>query len=352
MPALSKYFLILLGSTLLLPSLVRAEETSWPVGHYPLPEQGDVIGQVQVTTATQEDTLIDIGRRYGVGYEEMRRANPETRTWLPGEGTEVVVPTRFILPPGPREGVVVNVAEMRLYYYPPATDDEPVHVETYPISVGRMDWSTPLGETRIVAKVKDPAWYPPESIIKEHAERGDNLPRIVPAGPDNPLGQYAMRLDIPGYLIHGTNRPQGVGMRVTHGCIRMLPEDIERLFPKLPVGTQVRLIHAPFKLGWSQGELYVQAYPGLEEMEETSITRITEAVDAVSTAVKDRQYPVDYARLRQIVEAPNGLPESIHLVAEEPAMPENTTLYDRLEVAANLDWWGETQKTLPMAGSS
>ncbi|GAB2783001.1 L,D-transpeptidase family protein [Halomonas shantousis] len=350
MPASLKR-LLLLGSALLLPSLLMAEETSWPVGHYPMPEEGDIIGEAQVVTATQEDTLIDIGRRYGVGYEEMRRANPETRTWLPGEGTEVVVPTRFILPPGPREGVVVNVAEMRLYYYPPAAEGEPAQVETYPISVGRMDWSTPLGETRIVAKVKDPAWYPPESIIKEHAERGDMLPRVVPPGPDNPLGQYAMRLDIPGYLIHGTNRPQGVGMRVTHGCIRMLPEDIERLFPRLPVGTEVRLIHAPFKLGWSQDVLYVQAYPSLEEMHETSITRITEAVDAVSDFVEDKQYPVDYARLRSIIETPHGLPEPIQLVAAPPE-EENTTFFDQMEIAQNANWWDETRKTLPMAGSS
>lgn len=331
-------------SLLVLPPALMAEESALsgaietkqagPVGHFPLPETGNVVGHVQTVKASQEDTLIDIGRRHGVGYEEIRRANPELSVWMPGEGTNVVIPTRFVLPPGPREGIVVNVAEMRLYYYPPVKEDEAPRVETYPVSVGRMDWKTPLGETKITAKAKNPAWYPPDSIIQEHAEQGNKLPRIVPPGPDNPLGQYAMRLDIPGYLIHGTNRPDGVGMRVTHGCIRMLPEDIESLFPRLPLGTQVRLINEPFKLGWSEGGiLHVQVYPSLEESEDTPVSRITTAVDAVSDAVKGREYPVDYARLRHVVENPDGLPQPLVLIKEQIAIKQpRETLYDQLEL--------------------
>lgn len=308
------------------------------IEHYSLQENSDVVGQMRTVKARQDDTLIDIGRRYGIGYEEMRRANPEVSVWLPGEGTEVVIPTRFILPPGPREDVVINVAEMRLYYYPPVQPGEPPEVETYPVSVGRMDWKTPLGETTITAKAKDPAWYPPASIIKEHAEDGRPLGRVVPPGPDNPLGRHVLRLNIPGYLIHGTNRPEGVGMRVTHGCIRMLPEDIDSLFSRLPVGTKVRLVNSSIKIGWSQsGILTVQAYPSLDE-EDTAAQRIDEAFAVVSKTVEDQQYPVDFARLKRVVENATGTTESLILVEQpfEIKRRANDPLYDNLELLESI----------------
>ena len=218
---------------------------------YDLPPDGnDVIGSLTIITAREDDTLLDIARRHGLGYEDIVTANPEVDTWLPGEGTEVVLPTRYVLPPGPRSGVVLNLAEYRLYYYPEPKAGEPATVMTYPISIGRMDWETPLGRTSIISKVRNPSWYPPESIRAEHAADGDPLPRIVPPGPQNPLGDYAMRLGLPGYLIHGTNRPSGVGMRVTHGCIRMFPEDIDYLFGRVDVSTPVRIINEPVKVGW------------------------------------------------------------------------------------------------------
>jgi len=232
---------------------------------YDLPPDGnDVVGALITITARAEDTLLDIARRHGLGYEDIVRANPDVDTWLPGEGTAVTLPTRYVLPHGPREGVVLNLAEYRLYYYPPAKDGEPAVVMTYPISIGRMDWETPLGRTSIISKVRNPAWYPPESIRAEHAADGDPLPRIVPAGPDNPLGEYAMRLGLPGYLIHGTNRPSGVGMRVTHGCIRMFPEDIDYLFGNVSLNTGVRIINEPVKIGWNGDELVVEVHQTLE----------------------------------------------------------------------------------------
>ncbi|HLT89865.1 MAG TPA: L,D-transpeptidase family protein [Woeseiaceae bacterium] len=232
---------------------------------YDLPPPGtDVIGAVTTVEARAADTLLDIGRRHGVGYEEIVRANPDVDVWLPGEGTRVVLPTRYILPPGPRRGVVLNLPEYRLYYFPEPKPGEPAVVMTYPVSIGRMDWATPLGETRIVSKVVKPSWYPPESVRKEHAEEGRPLPRVVPPGPDNPLGDFAMRLSLPGYLIHGTNRPAGVGMRVTHGCIRMYPEDIEFLFGHVPVNTPVRIINEPVKLGWDGDRLLVEVHRSLE----------------------------------------------------------------------------------------
>ena len=232
---------------------------------YDLPPEGnDVVGALTTVIARADDTLLDIARRHGLGYEDIVRANPDVDTWLPGEGTAVTLPTRYVLPHWPRNGVVLNLAEYRLYYYPTPEDGQPAVVMTYPISIGRMDWETPLGRTTIISKVRNPAWYPPASIRAEHAAEGDPLPRIVPAGPKNPLGKYAMRLGLPGYLIHGTNRPAGVGMRVTHGCIRMFPEDIDYLFGKVDVSTAVRIINEPVKMGWNGDELVVEVHRTLE----------------------------------------------------------------------------------------
>lgn len=232
---------------------------------YEMPADGnDVIGAVTTVDARAEDTLLDIARRHGLGYEDIVRANPDVDTWLPGEGTEVVLPTRYVLPPGPRSGIVLNLAEYRMYYFPTPKAGEPAIVMTYPMSIGRMDWETPLGRTKIIAKVRNPSWYTPESVRAEHAADGRPLARIVPAGPDNPLGEYAMRLGLPGYLIHGTNRPAGVGMRVTHGCVRMFPEDIGFLFGQVKLNTPVRIINEPVKMGWDNDELVVEVHRTLE----------------------------------------------------------------------------------------
>ncbi|CAA0104680.1 putative L,D-transpeptidase YnhG [Halioglobus japonicus] len=246
-------------TTLLLSAPVFATTYQLPSEHF------DVIGSVTTVEAKYEDTLLDIARRKGIGQDHMERVNPHVDRWLPGDGAVITVPSQHILPRGPRTGLVLNLPEMRMYYYPPKKPGQPAEVQTYPMSIGRMDWGTPLGMTRIVDKVKNPTWIPPESIRQEHAAKGDPLPRVVPAGPNNPLGAYKMRLGIPGYLIHGTNRPQGVGMRVSHGCIRMLPEDIEKLFPQLPTGTPVSIVNQPVKAGWYGGKLYIEVHPPLEE---------------------------------------------------------------------------------------
>ena len=250
--------ILLVVSSALFATELRAEIYELPPAGY------DVVGAVATVTAREEDTLIDIARRHGLGYHDIVRANPDVNVWVPGEGTEVILPTRFVLPPGPRRGVVLNLAEYRLYYYPEPVEGEPAYVMTYPISIGRMDWETPLGSTSVISKVTDPSWYPPQSVRDEHEADGRPLPRVVPPGPDNPLGRYAIRLGLPGYLIHSTNRPAGVGMRVTHGCIRMFPEDIEYLFPNVDVNTPVRIINTPVKIGWFGDELVVEVHPVLE----------------------------------------------------------------------------------------
>ncbi len=222
-----------LSLTGVLAAPLQAADGDLPPGHYRLPEDGDLIGEVTTVVADEEDTLIDIGHEHGIGYEAWYAQSRRQRL-VSRRGHRGHHPGRFILPDAPRKGVVVNVAEMRLYYYPPHAEGEPATVETYPIAVGRMDWKTPLGTTTITEKIKDPAWYPPQSIIKEHAANGRSLPSVVPPGPDNPLGRYKMRLGIPGYLIHGTNKPEGVGMRVTHAASACCPRTSTPLPPLAP----------------------------------------------------------------------------------------------------------------------
>jgi L,D-transpeptidase ErfK/SrfK len=232
---------------------------------FELDPNSDIVGYVQRVVVGKEDTLPDIARRFDVGYEEMVTANPGVDPWLPGAGREVVVPTQFILPAAPREGVVVNVAQMRIYYYPPRKKGEPQTVYTHPIGIGRVGWKTPEGTTKIIGRQKDPVWVVPKSVRAEHAEDGEMLPATVPAGPDNPLGQYEFRLGWPSYLIHGTNKPYGVGMRSSHGCMRLYPEDIAVFFDLIPIGTQVTVVNQPYLFGWRDGTLYLQAYAVMQD---------------------------------------------------------------------------------------
>lgn len=362
--------------------LLRAVALAWLLGAdllaqaevFRTPDSGDdIIGEIRHARAHQEDTLIDIARRYSIGQDEMVMANPSVDRWLPKAGTDVVIPKEYILPDAPRAGIVVNIPEMRLYYFPvrasaprkvpvaakaPVVNtckkpaDKPANPEktgakttaakpgakaatkstaaangktanqstvaakakpaarsasaanpkaaakpcvasaaprpptpapapdatafessgageviTYPVSMGRMDWRTPIGKTTVVHKQKDPSWTPPASIKREHAAKGDPLPDVVPPGPDNPLGQFAMRLSVPGYLIHGTDaaKADGIGMRVTHGCMRLYNEDIAKLFPLVPVGAPVYLVNQPVKLGWRGGLLYMEVSQPLDE---------------------------------------------------------------------------------------
>ncbi|MFO8153227.1 L,D-transpeptidase family protein [Thioalkalivibrio sp.] len=294
-------------------------DDAWPRGHHPLPENSDLIGENYVARVRERETLVDIAREHNVGFEEIRIANPNVSIWAPAPGTEVLIPARHILPDAPREGIVINLSEMRLYYY-----SSPEVVETYPISVGREEFATPVGVTRTTVKVRDPSWSPPQSMREEAAVRGEPTPEVVPPGPENPLGRHAILLDLPSYLIHGTNQPDGVGMRVSRGCIRMFPEDIESLFDRVPAGTRVNIIDQPFKAGWSEDNvLYVQSFPQLEE-NVGSLEPVRNALDVVAlVAFEDNLNPVAYRRLRQLVENPNGLAVPLRGPSRQsPGVPE------------------------------
>ena len=272
---------------------------------------GGVVGQLRLVRASENDTFSDIALDENQGFRELNLANPEVDAWLPGEGTEVLVPSQHILPEAPRAGLVVNVPEMRLYYFPEARGDEARVVMTHPISIGRQEWLTPKGITKVVAKSKYPTWYPPESIRDEHAERGEHLPRVVPAGPDNPLGHYALSLGIPGYLIHGTNKPFGLGMRVTHGCIRMYPGDIKKIFYEVSVGTAVRIINQPFKVGILANDVYLEVHPPLIEDTDEFRARYSVVVSLIVSALGERSAQIDWNALHQALREARGVPERI-----------------------------------------
>lgn len=273
-----------------------------------LPPAGiDLVGMVRQVTAHQNDTVLDIGRSFGVGVEAMQNANPGVDMWYPGEGTKVLIPTRYILPDVPHEGIVINLPEMRLYYFPKGENN----VYIYAVGVGREDWGTPLGIQAVSQKIPNPTWTPPASIRAEHAAKGDPLPAVVPAGEDNPLGLFAMRLSNPSYLIHGTNKPWGVGMRVSHGCIRLYPEGIEELFKMVPAGAKVNIIKQEMKVGWFGDELYLEYHPPIAEDNISKDTAMQQAIDLVNEKAAEKGLTVSEDLIRAVVNEASGMPVAV-----------------------------------------
>ncbi len=270
-----------------------------------------MVGEPTWATARPGDTLAAIAFRTGLGFREVIRANQGVDPWKLHAGQRIALPTRLLLPHVPREGIVINVPEMRLYYFP--RDDARVFV--YPVAVGRVDWKTPLGATMVTSKVADPTWHPTPSIIAEHAALGDPLPAEVPPGEDNPLGKFAMRLGWPEILIHGTDKPMGgIGMPVTHGCVRLYPQDIQALFEQVPVGTRVNFVEQPYKLGRDAGHWYVEARPALTENPHAVVS--TPEVEAALTTLKSRVdadhiVGLDWGVIGAVLRRGDGLPAAV-----------------------------------------
>ncbi|MAS81280.1 MAG: peptigoglycan-binding protein LysM [Legionellales bacterium] len=279
---------------------------------YVLVEASDtLIGEVIRVKADQSETLLDIARRNGFGYQDMKLVNPDVNIWLPNDGEEITLPAQFILPVAPMEGIVLNVPEMRLYYYPPKVKNKSQEVITYPLGIGREGWNTPYMKTKVIEKKVRPNWYPPESIRKEHNAAGDFLPKIVKAGVDNPLGAFAMRLGNPNYLIHGTNKPYGIGMRVSHGCIRLYPEDIEALFSEVTLKTPVNIINQPYKIGIKNNIIYLEAHPFLDEDVDKYENNLTSVVALIIDVSKDKEYELDWTAAFDAINKPTGLPIAV-----------------------------------------
>jgi hypothetical protein len=370
----------LLLAAAIVPTLAHAwsedEFEHRPLFAYPIPQGRDnIIGNLVDYQIQKGDTLLDVGRWYGVSAKEIADANNHMDWWSPTVGAKVVLTDEHILPDTPRVGLVLNIPEMRLYYYYPspttgrsphrgkmkkdgvtptgfkkivdteivedpddatpddvapddATSEETAPaaaphkhkhhgnnnawsiaevVYTFPVGLGRFDWKTPVGAFRVTAKVKDPTWVVPDDIYKEHLERDGEAEHVVPGGDDdNPLGHFKLDLSIPEYGIHGTNVPWGVGMEVSHGCIRLYPEDIDRLFHKTKVGTPGMIVYQPIKFGWRNDALYVEVhsdlygkYPGLWSL----------ARDLVQQ--QDLGDLVDWKKLEDAVIAQSGIPTYI-----------------------------------------
>jgi L,D-transpeptidase ErfK/SrfK len=319
-----------------------------PTHTFQIDANTDIVGVVQKTHAGKDDTLTDIARRFNVGYEEIVRANPGVDPWLPGEGKEIVIPSQFILPNAPREGIVINAAAMRLFYYPKVKKGEPQMVHTYPIGIGKVGWKTPEGVTKIVRRKKDPEWRPTASIIREHLkERGEKLETVVKAGPDNPLGRHAFYLGWPTYMIHGTNKPAGVGLRSSHGCIRLYPEDIAQLFELAPIGTPVRVVNQPFVFGLHDGALHIQAFDVLEDdprdWKKAQAKLLNKAMaERIRKELAARKEKIDWEAVARLSEEPRGIPVSVTGGPDQlDAIVSNATIVQN-KVAPGATWDGLT----------
>lgn len=282
---------------------------------FTLPSPGEnIVGSISTVIVQSGDNLGKIAQQHDIGYLEMREANPQLDDGTMEIGDQLIIPGRFILPPAPYKGIVVNLAEMRMYYYP----DDGKEVYTYPVGIGRVAWQTPEGVGKITTKVKDPTWYAPKSIRDDRAKEGVHIPAIVKPGPNNPLGRYKMNLSFPGYLIHSTNMPEGVGMRSSSGCIRMLPADAEQLFNMVKVGTPVTIINQPYKIGWAEHQLYLEAHSPLQEQDDkVSDLNLTPMVQAISQQIKDKAVKINWQEAKTIAEEELGTPEIIGNLVEK-----------------------------------
>jgi len=268
----------------------------------------NMVGTIAAVNTRENDTLSDIARHFGLGYNDISKANPTIAPWTPVPGSRVLLPLQFILPDTSRKGIILNLANMRLFYYP---KQQPDKVFTYPVGIGRQGWNTPMGLTSIVAKKANPTWVVPASIHQEHAQKGDSLPAVIAAGPDNPLGLYAMRLGFPRYLIHGTNKPYGIGMQISHGCVQLYPEDIEVLFKNASVGMPVRIIHQPYMTAWQEDMLYLEANEPLQQWAQDKPRLKKQLLKQLRQVSSKKNVAIDWEKVDRIIERSDGIPTPI-----------------------------------------
>ena len=281
------------------------------------PGGGSLIGQDQQVQANASDTLLGIARKYSVGYWEIQEANPKVPMWLPGKGTPITIPGRFIVPPVPHAGIVVNLPQHRLFYFPVRRRREQPIVITYPVSPGEKGWATPVGVTRIIRKVPHPVWIPTPSILKAHEKEGDPIPRIYPAGPNNPMGEWALQTTLSRgeIYIHGTNNPMAIGMAVTHGCVRLYPEDIAALFPVVPVGTRVNIVSDPILATLQDGKLYLEIHPPAGSDHRPAAPDYQQISTILDAAIGKSQVAIDWDKVRQAATQANGIPQLVGVQA-------------------------------------
>lgn len=285
-----------------------------------------VIGSTRFYQAQPKDTFLDIARYYDLGYNELAEANPGVDPWVPPPGQVILLPTEFVLPDADYRGIVVNLPEMRLYYFKAGVEGTTI-VTTYPVGLGRDDWQTPVGKFVVREKTVNPKWVLPESIKAEHIRDGKPAPDFIEGGaPDNPLGKYRLRLSLPLYGIHGTDIPWGVGMQVSHGCVRLYPEDIARLFPMVPVGTPGEFVYQPVKVGARDGHVYIEVHKDIYAQLPGPYREAVRLID--KSGWHNR---VDFDRVRRAVVEQSGVPIDVTLlegddVKDEVLRPQNQSV--------------------------
>lgn len=283
-------------------------QESIPTHEFQLADGQTLIGSLAVIKTRKDDTLSDIARHFGLGYKDITLANPGVPAWAPAPDSRVLLPLSFILPDTPHQGITLNLANMRMFYYP---KNQPDKVYTYPVGIGQQSWNTPTGLTRIVTKKTNPSWYVPDSIHKEHAQQGDILPTVVGPGPNNPLGLYAMNLGFERYLIHGTNKPYGIGMQVSHGCVQLYPEDIEVLFHNISVGTPVRIVHQPYLTAWHDNAIYLEANEPLSKWAHDKNRQKKQLLKDLQQLSAKKNVAVDWAKVERVIARADGIPTPI-----------------------------------------
>ncbi|OGO94629.1 MAG: hypothetical protein A3F10_04275 [Coxiella sp. RIFCSPHIGHO2_12_FULL_42_15] len=273
----------------------------------PLPEKNQTLMGKLVSHQVQTDeTLAGIARQYDVGYFELLAANPHVNPRTLTSGTLLIIPKQFILPNLPHKGIIINIGTMRLFYFPKGKD----YFFTYPVGIGKQDWGTPLGVLSIIQKIADPVWYVPQSIYDFRKAEGDPVPHKVPPGPDNPLGDYALRLSKPTYLIHGTNEPESVGVRSSAGCIHLYPEDIKTLFANISIGEPVIIINQPYQANWSNNTLYVEAHLPLAEDRNKLADPTMNSLDIVN-AIAKIPMRIDWGLAQEAIKDHTGIPIAV-----------------------------------------
>ncbi len=292
---------------------------------YTLNKAHNVIGEVKTIRAHREDTFIKIAHQFDLGYEELIRANPGVDPWLPAEGSQIVLPTRFILPEDKSEGIHINLSEYRLYYF-----YDQNKVMTFPISIGREEWQTPVGRVTVEDKIINPNWYPTPEIRHEHQLNGDPLPAVVLPGSNNPLGKFALKLNLPGYFIHGTNKPYGIGMKVTHGCIRLRPNDIALLFDDITRKTLVKIYHEPYKSTVEGNSIYFEANTAITMSDRDYADALTQSIQKIIEAAVQSDKSLNWDLIGIMIQQKEGIPKEVNLDANntqwaEVAMPTTAT---------------------------
>ena len=277
-------------------------------------QEDDVIGRLAIIRIEKGDTLPDIARHFSLGINTVSAANPGIDIWVPEAGEHILLPVSFILPDTPREGIVINLAAMRLFYF--HGHEDPLAVATYPVGIGTAEKPTPRGQMFVKQKKVQPTWYVPASIAEDHRKKGDPLPPKVPPGPLNPLGEHALYLNKPEYLVHGTNKPASIGLRATNGCIRLYPEDIKRLFENTPVETPVNIVYQPYLVGQRDGIVYMEAH---RPFDESDTTELAKAYAKLRNIEKKSGHPLDWQKVEAVAAETRGMPVPISLINHQSA---------------------------------